>query len=270
MQVRKAAIVMIGSLLSKDAYYQTFAGLLLMVVCIALQAACQPYMDDRFNRMETILLWSAICTQLVCLFYLRWESIVAPCLGASPNFIIDASGLTCGQAATMKERSDIVVTVALAAINFSVIGFMVGFIVHTARQSLKQRAHAGQLSKLEARVLNSAANIKVKLTRTNAAKTIATDDKAHELTLRAVDKRRMTRVADFMIPAYAVKRDDDAVQPLPTAQTPATPSHTGTTLIINGGATLALVSPSSPGGGFFAMHSSARSGFPVSPMFSVN
>jgi len=48
VMVRKAAIVMIGSLI-KDAYRQIFASVALLIIALFLQANFQPYEKKRFN-----------------------------------------------------------------------------------------------------------------------------------------------------------------------------------------------------------------------------
>ncbi len=65
VMVRKAAIVMIGSLV-KDAYRQIFASVSLLVVVLFLQATFQPYEKRFFNFFESAALVTIMLTQLVC------------------------------------------------------------------------------------------------------------------------------------------------------------------------------------------------------------
>lgn len=231
-QARKAGVVMISALLTGDAYYQTTAALLLLIVSLVLHAAFQPYEKQRFNRLEALSLWTITTTQLICLFYLRWESVVSPCLGETDAYILDASGLTCGQAKSMKNRSDLAVTLVLAAMNFGVLGFMIFTLVRAAYTSFSQRAKANQLNKLERRVLIVArhvhSTVQDKMTPKRPAGAVIDSLPFSPADLRE-RSRRSGAVSRVMIPAYAVRKDsqhDLHASPAtePTTSQPSTPA----------------------------------------------
>jgi hypothetical protein len=116
VMVRKAAVVMIGSLI-KDEYRQIFAAVTLLVFSLFLQANFQPYQTRLFNIIECVSLVTIILTQLVSMFYLRTESQMKQCMGESDVFVIDLQGTTCGQVKANASGNDMFTTVLLALVN---------------------------------------------------------------------------------------------------------------------------------------------------------
>jgi len=116
VMVRKAAVVMIGSLI-KDEYRQIFAAVTLLVFSLFLQANFQPYQTRLFNIIECVSLVTIILTQLVSMFYLRTESQMKQCMGESDVVVIDLQGTTCAQVKTNAASNDTSTTVLLAFIN---------------------------------------------------------------------------------------------------------------------------------------------------------
>lgn len=207
VMTRKAVVVMIGALLTSDAYYQTFASLVLLIICLVLHSSYQPYASDRFNRLEALLLWSIICTVLVSLFYLRYESIIAPCLGASDSLVIDKSGLTCGEANVQKQRSDLAVTIILVILNFGVIAYMVWNLLRSAYLAFKARAKENKLNAVERRVFVAAKQVRKSVhARMRREKKAAP---VFQLPMSPTDARlrSTSRMRHVMIPAYAVKSE---------------------------------------------------------------
>jgi hypothetical protein len=116
VMVRKAAVVMIGSLI-KDEYRQIFAAVTLLVFSLFLQAKFQPYELSLFNDIECISLVTIVLTQLVSMFYLRTESQMKQCMGESDVFVIDLQGTTCAQVKASAEGTDLFTTVLLVMVN---------------------------------------------------------------------------------------------------------------------------------------------------------
>ena len=69
-------------------------------------------------------------SQLLCMFYLRSDSLDAQCASESAVFVVDAQGTTCGQVFASSETSSAVTTGGLALIN---VGFLVFMAVFTLR-----------------------------------------------------------------------------------------------------------------------------------------
>ena len=130
VMVRKAAIVMIGSLI-KDAYRQIFASVALLIVSLFLQANFQPYEKKRFNVVECIALVVVMLSQLLCMFYLRSDSLNLECAGQNAVFVVDAQGTTCAQVFASSQTSSVVTTAGLVLINISFMLVMVAAILRT-------------------------------------------------------------------------------------------------------------------------------------------
>jgi hypothetical protein len=116
VMVRKAAVVMIGSLI-KDEYRQIFAAVTLLVFSLFLQANFQPYETRLFNIIECVSLVTIIMTQLISMFYLRTESQMKQCMGESDVFVIDLQGTTCAQVKASASVNDLFTTILLALVN---------------------------------------------------------------------------------------------------------------------------------------------------------
>jgi hypothetical protein len=136
VMVRKAAIVMIGSLI-KDAYRQIFASVALLIVSLFLQANFQPYIMKRFNVVECISLVVVMLSQLLCMFYLRSDSLDAQCAGQNAVFVVDAQGTTCAEVFASSQTSSFVTTAGLVLIN---VGFVAVMAVAIVRVWLAENA----------------------------------------------------------------------------------------------------------------------------------
>ena len=130
VMMRKAAVVMIGSLV-KDAWYQIAASITLMTFSLFLQAQNQPYETRLFNVIEAVAIVGIILTQLCSMFYLRVDSFAAACLGAEPTMIVDAQGTTCADIGSARAANDIIVTIAMVALNFLLVGGITMILVRT-------------------------------------------------------------------------------------------------------------------------------------------
>jgi hypothetical protein len=73
---------------------------------------------------------AVIVTEVVCIFYLRADAIVAPCLGQLGSFVPPGQANTCAQLKEFKQTSDVGVTFLLCFISFGVIVVLVGCIVY--------------------------------------------------------------------------------------------------------------------------------------------
>ena len=116
VMVRKAAVVMIGSLV-KDEYNQIFASVSLLVLVLFLQATFQPYEKSFFNFVEGAALVTIMLTQLISMFYLRNGSLTAQCAGQSGAFVVDLQGTTCAEVSAGAAASNLLTTVSMALVN---------------------------------------------------------------------------------------------------------------------------------------------------------
>jgi hypothetical protein len=81
-------------------------------------------------RAEALALVAVVVTQVVCIFYLRADAIVAPCLGQLGSFVPPGQANTCAQLKAFKQSSDVGITFLLCSISFGVIFVLVGCIVY--------------------------------------------------------------------------------------------------------------------------------------------
>ncbi len=123
VMARKAAAVMIGSLV-KDAFTQGIAGLTLLALSLFLHSHFQPYQRRMFNLVEGIALLGIIVTMLISMFYLRIDNLVAACVGAAPDTVVDAQDTTFAEVAAMRDTNDVIVTFSLPFLNLSLLGGM--------------------------------------------------------------------------------------------------------------------------------------------------
>jgi hypothetical protein len=73
---------------------------------------------------------AVIVTEVVCIFYLRADAIVAPCLGQLGGFVPPGQANTCAQLKAFKQSSDVGITFLLCSISFGVIFVLVGCIAY--------------------------------------------------------------------------------------------------------------------------------------------
>ena len=73
---------------------------------------------------------AVIVTQVVCIFYLRADAIVAPCVGQLGGFVPPGQSNTCARLKEFKQTSDVGVTFLLCFISFGVIVVLVAFIAY--------------------------------------------------------------------------------------------------------------------------------------------
>ena len=108
VMMRKFCIVLAASVLD-DPWYQSIAGIAIVVIALALQLRFHPYEETAFNYLEDLVLISLAVTQVITLLYLRAETA-----GIKP----DAQGDT-----------DVIVTLLLVAINAAtlVVVFVMAF-----------------------------------------------------------------------------------------------------------------------------------------------
>ncbi len=81
-------------------------------------------------RAEALALVAVVVTQVVCIFYLRADAIVAPCLGQLGSFVPPGQANTCAQLKAFKQSSDVGITFLLCSISFGVIFVLVGCIAY--------------------------------------------------------------------------------------------------------------------------------------------
>ena len=81
-------------------------------------------------RAEALALVAVIVTEVVCIFYLRADAIVAPCVGEPGAFVPPGQANTCAQLLAFKQTSDVGVTFLLCFISFGVIAVLVASIVY--------------------------------------------------------------------------------------------------------------------------------------------
>ena len=124
VMVRKAAVVMIGSLI-KDAYQQIFASVALLIVALFLQAFFQPYAKRAFNLLECTALVVVMLTQLMSMFFLRSDSLSAQCEGQSDVFVVDAQGTTCAEVSQSARTSAVLTTAGMALLNIAFLAVSV-------------------------------------------------------------------------------------------------------------------------------------------------
>jgi hypothetical protein len=127
IMLRRALVVCIGALV-RDPFYQSFAGLGLFCLALFLQASYQPYERKLFNVLETLSVAGIIITQLISLFYLRWQTILAKCDGEPDSTIATIDGSTCGELLVRKASSDVGTTIVLVLVNFGLL-FALGFFL---------------------------------------------------------------------------------------------------------------------------------------------
>ena len=156
VMVRKAAIVMIGSLV-KDAYRQIFASVSLLVVMLFLQATLQPYEKRLFNFVEGAALVTIMLTQLVSMFYLRGDSLSAQCQGKSAAFVVDLQGTTCEEVAAGAAANDLLTTVLMALINAGFLGGAAALMLRSCAAEAEAKAPTSLLARGVRRISKRAA-----------------------------------------------------------------------------------------------------------------
>jgi hypothetical protein len=129
VMVRKAAVVMIGSLV-QDAYRQIFASVALLIASLFAQAYFQPYTKRMFNLLECVALVTVAVTQLMSMFFLRSDSLTAQCEGQSDVLVVDAQGTTCAQVREQARSSSITTTVGMVLVNLAYVLFTVLLLVY--------------------------------------------------------------------------------------------------------------------------------------------
>jgi hypothetical protein len=129
VMVRKAAVVMIGSLV-QDAYRQIFASVALLIASLFAQAYFQPYTKRMFNLLECVALVTVAVTQLMSMFFLRSDSLMAQCEGQSDVLVVDAQGTTCAQVREQARSSSITTTVGMVLVNLAYVLFTVLLLVY--------------------------------------------------------------------------------------------------------------------------------------------
>lgn len=67
VMIRKAGIVMIGSIIS-DPWYQVAGAVVLLAISLMLQAQYQPYKKRVFNTLEQVCLLALVVTEMITLF----------------------------------------------------------------------------------------------------------------------------------------------------------------------------------------------------------
>ena len=127
VMVRKAAIVMIGSLV-KDEYDQTFASVSLLVVVLFLHSTFQPYEKRLFNFVEAVSLVVIMLTQLISMFFLRSDSLGAQCEGQADAFVVTLQGTTCAEVRASAAASDLTTTALMALVNAIFLGGVVALM----------------------------------------------------------------------------------------------------------------------------------------------
>jgi hypothetical protein len=96
VMIRKLFITLAGATIS-DAYLQILAGQMILISAVVLQAYFQPYIPDLLDVLDTLGLFSLLCTQVLSILYLYSETSERPVLP--------------------KKSLEIVVTVALFLLN---------------------------------------------------------------------------------------------------------------------------------------------------------
>jgi hypothetical protein len=96
VMIRKLFITLAGATIS-DAYLQILAAQTILVSALGLQAYFQPYIPDLLDVLDTLGLFSLLCTQILSILYLYSETAARPVLP--------------------KQSLEIVVTVALFLLN---------------------------------------------------------------------------------------------------------------------------------------------------------
>jgi hypothetical protein len=96
VMIRKLFITLAGATIS-DAYLQILAGQMILISALGLQAYFQPYIPDLLDVLDTLGLFSLLCTQVLSILYLYSETSERPVLP--------------------KKSLEIVVTVALFLLN---------------------------------------------------------------------------------------------------------------------------------------------------------
>lgn len=155
IMVRKAAVVMIGSLV-KDEYRQIFSSVSLLAVSLYLQTTYQPYEETQFNRIEGAALLTIMLTQLIAMFYLRIDSQTKQCLSERDEFVIDLQGTTCRSVRATTDAEDLTTTVMMALVNIVfmlvVIYMMISFVTEEAMTKAPNGFVARSVRKLTKRL----------------------------------------------------------------------------------------------------------------------
>ena len=129
VMLRKSGVVLLGSVIS-DAYFQVSGAVVLMSVSLLTLAVLQPFKKRIFNVLEAATVLAVIVTEVVCIFYLRADAVVAPCTGAQPGFVPAGQASTCAQLLDFKRTSDVGVTFLLCLITIGVIAALAGVIAY--------------------------------------------------------------------------------------------------------------------------------------------
>jgi hypothetical protein len=79
VMIRKLFITLAGSTIS-DAYLQILAALMILISALGLQAFFQPYIPDLLDVLDTLGLFTLLCTQILSILYLYSETAERPVL----------------------------------------------------------------------------------------------------------------------------------------------------------------------------------------------
>jgi hypothetical protein len=79
VMIRKLFVTLAGSTIT-DAYLQILAAQLILIICVALQAFFKPYVPELLNILDTLGLFSLLCTQMLSIMYLYSETADRPIL----------------------------------------------------------------------------------------------------------------------------------------------------------------------------------------------
>jgi hypothetical protein len=145
---------------------------------------------------------AVIVTQVVCIFYLRADAIVAPCLGQLGGFVPPGQANTCAQLKEFKQSSDVGITFLLCSISFGVIFVLVGCIAYlrvreaaladpNSRAAKWMRTTCGRrLARYAKKLEASSVEEREAVARVDARKAAKTAAKDGGLLVRQVDRSR--------------------------------------------------------------------------------
>jgi hypothetical protein len=134
--LRKAAVVMIGALLTRDGYMQATAAVFLLTAALVAQSTVRPFARTLFNVLETVGLCGLIATVLISVFYLRAQELTDDCTNLAADTLVEPLGVTCAELLARRQATEDGVTSALALLNLAVVGsFVVAFFGFTAAEA---------------------------------------------------------------------------------------------------------------------------------------
>lgn len=138
---RKALVTLIGSLI-KDMWYQIITSVSFLIIALLLQSIYNPYRLRFHNLLETFAISGIIGTQLISIFYLRFEALIQPCAGASFSHVVDSFGTTCETMLKRKDIGDTWTTIALLILNLIVIATLtISFLRVLYRQTVERNTY---------------------------------------------------------------------------------------------------------------------------------